>query len=368
MLADSLRQWLDAHADSLDEGPAHAHEVLPRLAQHGLFGLGVPVAEGGQGGSLGDALEAIAGVAGHSLTAGFVFWAQRAFVEYLLQSPNAALRQRWLPGLLQGTQAGATGLSNAMKYLGGIEALQVEAAPVGAAGHAGSGNADGLELRGRVPWATNLVPPGRFVVAVAVSRSDGARPFVAALPGDAAGLQRSADLDLIALRGSHTAALSIEGLQIGPADVIHADANHFLPRVRPAFMGLQLGLCIGLARASLAAASARAGAGRDVLGGPLQQQRHALELATATLHAGLSDGRFLDRPQALFRLRLELNDIVQQSLQLELHASGGRAYHRDQPLGFARRWREAAFIPIVTPSVTQLQGALAGAALATTSS
>ena len=29
MLADSLRQWLDAHADSLDEGPAHAHEVLP---------------------------------------------------------------------------------------------------------------------------------------------------------------------------------------------------------------------------------------------------------------------------------------------------------------------------------------------------
>uniref|UniRef100_A0A2G7SZT6 Acyl-CoA dehydrogenase n=1 Tax=Chryseobacterium sp. B5 TaxID=2050562 RepID=A0A2G7SZT6_9FLAO len=363
MLADSLRQWLDAHADSLDEGPAHAHEVLPRLAQHGLFGLGVPVAEGGQGGSLGDALEAIAGVAGHSLTAGFVFWAQRAFVEYLLQSPNAALRQRWLPGLLQGTQAGATGLSNAMKYLGGIEALQVEATPVGAVGRRRPCTA-----RGACPGATNLVPPGRFVVAVAVSRSDGAKPFVAALPGDAAGLQRSADLDLIALRGSHTAALSIEGLQIGPADVIHADANHFLPRVRPAFMGLQLGLCIGLARASLAAASARAGAGRDVLGGPLQQQRHALELATATLHAGLSDGRFLDRPQALFRLRLELNDIVQQSLQLELHASGGRAYHRDQPLGFARRWREAAFIPIVTPSVTQLQGALAGAALATTSS
>ena len=365
MLADALRQWLDAHADSLDEGPAHAHEVLPRLAQQGLFGLGVPVAEGGQGGSLGDALEAIADVAGHSLTAGFVFWAQRAFVEYLLQSPNAALRQRWLPGLLQGTQAGATGLSNAMKYLGGIEALQVEAAPVG---DVGADSADDLALRGRVPCATNLVPPGRFVVAVAVSRSDGARPFVAALPGDAAGLQRSADLDLIALRGSHTAALSIEGLQIGPADVIHADANHFLPRVRPAFMGLQLGLCIGLARASLAAASARAGAGRDVLAGPLQQQHRALELATATLHAGLSDGRFLDRPQALFRLRLELNDIVQQSLQLELHASGGRAYHRDQPLGFARRWREAAFIPIVTPSVTQLQGALAGAALATTSS
>src|SRR5256885_8451005 len=92
MLADSLRQWLDAHADSLDEGPAHAHEVLPRLAQHGLFGLGVPVAEGGQGGSLGDALEAIAGVAGHSLTAGFVFWAQRAFVEYRSEEHTVELQ------------------------------------------------------------------------------------------------------------------------------------------------------------------------------------------------------------------------------------------------------------------------------------
>ena len=228
-----------------------------------------------------------------------------------------------------------------MKYLGGIEALQVEATPVGTVGAVG---ADGLALRGRVPWATNLVPPGRFVVAVAVSRSDGAR----ALRGRAA--RRCGGPAAQRRPGPDRCAAAIRRrcpsrLQIGPADVIHADANHFLPRVRPAFMGLQLGLCIGLARASLAAASARAGAGRDVLGGPLQQQRHALELATATLHAGLSDGRFLDRPQALFRLRLELNDIVQQSLQLELHASGGRAYHRDQPLGFARRWREAASSP-----------------------
>lgn len=353
MLAETLRQWLDTHAESLDAEARHAPEVLPRLAAEGLFGVGVPVADGGEGGSLQDALESIADVAAHSLTAGFVFWAQRAFIEYLLQSPNEALRERWLADLVQGRRAGATGLSNAMKYLGGIEALQVQARPGEDAGGA-------RQLNGRVPWATNLVP-GRFVVAVAVSRGEGGTPFVAALPGEAPGMARSADLDLIALRGSHTAALAIEDLETGPADLIHADANHFLPRVRPAFMGLQLGLCIGLARASLAAAAARAGAGRDVLAGPLQAQRDALAQATAALHAGLAEGRFLDQPQALFRLRLQLNDIVQQALQLELHASGGRAYHRDQPLGFARRWREAAFIPIVTPSVTQLQGALAGA-------
>ena len=61
---------------------------------------------------------------------------------------------------------------------------------------------------------------------------------------------------------------------------------------------------------------------------------------------------------ALFRLRIALAERVRDALQLELQAGGGRAYHRDQPLGFARRWAESAFIPIVTPSLTQLQGEL----------
>jgi len=43
---------------------------------------------------------------------------------------------------------------------------------------------------------------------------------------------------------------------------------------------------------------------------------------------------------------------------LELQALGGNAYLNTSQTGFARRWREAAFIPILTPSVTQLQSAL----------
>jgi alkylation response protein AidB-like acyl-CoA dehydrogenase len=72
----------------------------------------------------------------------------------------------------------------------------------------------------------------------------------------------------------------------------------------------------------------------------------------------MGDGRFVGAPIPLFRLRIHLAEIAIQAVQLELQASGGRAYHRDQPLCFARRWREAAFIPIVTPSLTQLQGEL----------
>ncbi|MGV8481972.1 acyl-CoA dehydrogenase, partial [Pseudomonas aeruginosa] len=46
------------------------------------------------GGTLADAVERVAAVAARSLTAAFVFWGQRAFIEYLLQSPNQELRQR----------------------------------------------------------------------------------------------------------------------------------------------------------------------------------------------------------------------------------------------------------------------------------
>ena len=49
---------------------------------------------------------------------------------------------------------------------------------------------------------------------------------------------------------------------------------------------------------------------------------------------------------------------MREAVDLELLASGGRAYSRNGGLGFARRWREAAFIPIVTPSLTQLEGEL----------
>jgi hypothetical protein len=126
MAPEAPRDWLAAHAETLDADATQAARVVPRPAEAGLFRLGVPRESGVEGG-IADAIEAIARVAAHSLAAAFTFWGQRAFIEYPLQSPNAALRERWLPSLLDGTRSGATGLSNAMKFLGGIEALAIHA-------------------------------------------------------------------------------------------------------------------------------------------------------------------------------------------------------------------------------------------------
>lgn len=342
----ALQDWLDHHAVELDSGNALADELLPVLARSQLIGASVPITAGGLGGDIRDAVRAIASVAEHSLTAAFVLWGQRTFIEYLLQSPNSALRERELPTLLTGKQAGATGLSNAMKYLCGIESLQVEAQP----------SRDGWILNGKLPWVTNLRTPG-FLAAAAVAAPKGTPPFIAALRSHTQGITRSPDLDLLGLRGSNTAALNVDALELDAAHIIHTDARQFLPQVRPAFLGMQCGLSIGLARASLDSANRHA-ARSTALADQIVDERASLELHASHLLNGLADGRYHHHAAALFRMRIQLANNVQRAVALELQASGGRAYLLPQGAEFARRWHEAAFIPLVTPSVSQLQGEL----------
>lgn len=347
VLPEGLRDWLNAHAPALNDGSANDEALLPALASAGLFAIGVPESFGGAGGRTGNAVDAIAAVAEHSLAAAFVFWGHRAFIEYLLASPNAALRERRLPALLNGTQAGATGLSNAMKFLCGIESLQIEAVREG----------EGWRLDGKLPWVTNLRKSG-FVFAAAVSSRDGEPPLIVALDHDCPGVSRTADLDLIAMRGSNTAALAIDDVRIDADDVIAGDARDWLPRVRPAFLALQCGMSIGLARAALSAAQARCSSARATLQDALDAVGDGLARQVVALHDGLAAGRFVADPAALFRLRIALADTVQRAVQLELQASGGRAYLVDPQFGFARRLQESAFVPVITPSVTQLEGEL----------
>jgi alkylation response protein AidB-like acyl-CoA dehydrogenase len=341
-----LRGWLDTHSDALDQQQDLASEVLPRLADAGLFRIGVPQSLGGTDGDTGDAIEALAEVASHSFTAAFVFWSQRTFIEYLLRSPNAALRTRWLSRLLTGELAGATGLSNAIKHLSQLESLQIRAT-----GRPGAS----WTLRGGLPWITNLRREG-FAVAVAVERTGGASIF--AVPNDVAGVVRSDDLDLIGLRASNTAALSLVDATLGDEFVLADDATAFLAAVRPGFLGLQCGLSIGLARRALTALDAASPATRAVVADDVTALTHELSTQSRRLCEGVRQGTFLAAPDKLFEVRIALAEVVAAAVQLEVQVAGGAGYLRLRG-GTARHGREAAFVPIVTPSIVQLKTELA---------
>lgn len=347
MLDSAFRQWLDANAEAIDQGQCDPHLVLAHIAESQLLRVGVDPALGGSGGDVTDAVEAIAAIASRSLASAFVCWGQRAFIEYLLHSPNQALRERLLPDLLTGELAGATGLSNAMKFLSGIEALQVQARTEG----------DGWTLEGRLHWVTNLRKSG-FVVAAAIEAEAGQAPFVMAIPSSSQGLERSDDLQLMGLQSSSTAALAFHQVALDRTWLLHENAREFLPRVRPAFLALQCGMSIGLTRRALDEVREHLQGRGSFLAEAEQVLRERLENTVGELKQGLLDGRFLNQPAALFKLRITLAESAADAVQMELQASGGKAYLTAYGEGFARRWRESAFVPIVTPSLVQLRAEL----------
>jgi len=353
--APALAAWLDAHAETLDADATLAAEVLPQLAGAGLPRLGVPVELGGSGGTLHDAIDGIADVAGHSFAAAFVLWGQRVFIEYLLQSPNRALRDRLLPTLLTGQLAGATGLSNVMKYLAALEPLQVRAADA-----PGANGQRAWRVTGALPWITNLRQQG-FVAAAAADREAGGPPLIFALASGAPGITRGDDLDLIALRGSNTASLRMDNAPLGEDALLTDDAPTWLAQLRPAFLGLQCGMVLGLTRRSLAAALEGGAGSRAIIGGDAARLTERMDAIAAALNSGLADGAFIDRPARLFELRIALTDVLHEANALELQAGGGLGYLRGRS-SVARRQREAAFVPIVTPSIVQIKHELAAQA------
>ena len=203
---------------------------MPKLAEAGLFGLGVPALLGGTGGHVTDAVAAIAAVSERSLAAGFVFWGHRTFIEYLLQSPNDALRET----AAAGSAGGRRGRRD--------RPFERDEVPLRHRGTADQGQRSDRrrDAHRRQACRGSPICARRDSMSPQPSRATATIPaFVASLSSDDAGLERSADLDLMAMRATNTAALKIDNVRIGADRILHPNASEWLPKVRPAFLGLQ---------------------------------------------------------------------------------------------------------------------------------
>lgn len=250
-----------------------------------------------------------------------------------------------MEGLLSGEYAGATALSNAVKFLSDLEELNVSIV-----------EEDGqLYLKGRLPWVTNA-RADRFLSIFVAGFEDGSRqPLVLAVPSDAENFSRSADLEFVSLQGGNTAALTFNHVPLQKEWILAQDAQDFLAENRPAFLGYQFGLALGLAEKSLEEVEANLSV-RSILREEWEEQVAVLTEIQEQLYRGLlQSGYFVERPKELFQLRIDIVDVVAQSLLLELQASGGRGYLSNSTSGFIRRWNEGAFLPIVSPSAVQLR-------------
>lgn len=351
-LSQHFTQWLAQNANSLNEHNDETDALLARVAEEGVFKIGVPETEGGAGGSNQQAVEITQHLANYSLVAGFISWGQRTVIYSLLKSQNPKPKALWLNDLLSGKLSGGSGLSNAIKFLSGIEELQVKIRET-----------DGkLVLNGRLPWVSNLSKNGFVTVFVAGYETEDKPPVIIALPSNAKGVTRSEELALNGVQGSNTVAVELDNVELSPDWILSDDAQSFIASIRPVFLANQCAMAFGLAEKALNEVEKTLESNRSILEKEYRSQRATLTQLQTELAQGLeNESIFIDNPKALFQIRIAVVDVVAQSLLLELQATGGRGYLAQGGSDFIRRWKEGAFLPVVTPSVLQLKTILQAA-------
>ncbi|WIM86784.1 acyl-CoA dehydrogenase family protein [Candidatus Mycobacterium wuenschmannii] len=335
------RDIVDQIADSatdLDEGARNTRDNLALLAHSGLLGLGAP---DNHDHALPKMAAVIAELAGHCLSTAFSVWAHRMTLEYLTAagtpwSLDAATALTGVGAL------GVTGMASAFKDAAGCGSIEVSATPVGG----------GFRLDGTLRWASNLYPDSIMVTAAQTESGD---KIVVGLPLAAEGVTIGDHFELLALGSTASSSVKLDGVYVGDDRVLSRDIAPFLADVRPTFLVLQSAMCVGLARRCL-----------DEVEPSLSGVNSAFAVEFDDLTAELADieaqvdayaaavgGPGTPAKHDLLTLRLAAADTVSAAAALEIRTAGGKGYARRTDAG--RRFREAAFIPVQSPSEAQLR-------------
>lgn len=338
-----LAEHLAPAAAEIDAGHLYPSDILRGLGGLGAFRQHLP--RGGTA-DLWPAIDAMASIGAVCGSTAFMAWCQDALVWYVANSPNAALRDRFLDGVASGRTLGGTGLSNPMKSFFQIETMKLTATP---------GEREGVNVRGILPWVSNLGPDHLF--GTIASRRDGEAVMVLA---DCARpeLAMTACAPFLGMDGTGTYALQFRDLPV-PADMILADpAKPFVLAIRAGFVLLQTGMGLGLVRdcaAIMREVRPQLGAINsylDVQPETIEAELQALSAEIRSLAATPFD-RSLGYWIRVVQTRLDTSELSLKASQAALLHAGARGYvkaHRAQ-----RRLREAFFVAIVTPATKQLR-------------
>ena len=316
-------------ARATDEADTTPFETLRELGQRGLLDLGLG------GGDLRGQAAVVFDLAAECTATAFSLWGHRSGLEYLdaVGAPVAS-------ELRTGDVPLCSAMAPAFKAAAGIGEIPVTLTRRG----------DHLVLDGTVPWASNLYPDA--VVILPVVREDGHTAIVRTRVA-AHGVSVRPLENLMALNATASGILRLEGVEIdAEQDVLTEDVPGFLATVRGPFLLLQTSFCLGLSAAALTSA-------RENLGGVGEMFREDLEDAVAKQQRLRADLVRLARepraaaPRELLQLRLDAALLTGEATRLEAKIVGGRGYALSSPT--ARRAREAAFLPVQSPTEGHLR-------------
>lgn len=343
LLDAALVEDIRAHAAVLDRGQDSARRSFTALGEAGVLGIGAP---GNRDGRLPVMAEVIRSISGICMSTGFSLWAHRMTVEYLLTAatPFSAVAVR---PLLRGSAMGVTGMAAAFKEAAGCGSVELTATPV----------AGGYRVSGPIRWASNLYPDSTMVTAV---RTEAGERLIVAVPLDTPGVILGEHFDLLALGSTASSYLNFDGAHIADEQVLSRDFDGFLQAVRPTFLVLQSAMCLGLSRTAVRQAGLGLGGVNAVFRANVEAITEKLGAAEDTLAklAAAVGGPAAPSKKELLSLRLAAAELAAASADVEIRTAGGKGYA--SRTSASRRYREAAFIPVQSPSEAQLRWELAG--------
>lgn len=318
-------------ARCVDDNECSPFETLRELGAQGLLDLGLE-------GSIAQQAAVVHDLATECTATAFSLWAHRSSIEYLAATGHEIPR-----GMRDGTEPASSAMAPAFKAAAGIGEITVSLT-----------EQDGrLVLDGTIPWASNLYPEGWIVLPALRRDDDGTETPVIVLTRDQApGVSVKPLQDLMALDATASGILRFESTPIEAQDVLSEDVPAFLAAVRGPFLLLQSSFCLGLAGAALASADeAMTGAAevfrpeRDDVAAEYERVRDAvLRMVESPREQSAKD---------LLQVRLDAALLTGAATRLEGKTVGGKGYAMSSPT--ARRAREAAFLPVQSPTESHLR-------------
>lgn len=319
-------------AEALDNGGLDVRADLARFGSAGFFEAAL------RDDGLPELVSMIEHTAAASLAVGFSLWAHTMAVTYLVHAPAPA-REGRMNALSSGARAGVTAMAAGLKQVAGLGLVPLVA----------DGADDDLRITGPIHWASNVFDDSLIVLPA--RRPDGAT-LVAVVDANLPGITINPAPDLMALGATASTSLRLHGVRVRPDQIITTDLASFVSTIRPTFLLLQTAFCVGVAAAALEGAgqcggnlAEQFGTERAELGEQLHELRDKLFTLAGRSHAaGLAE---------IIRLRLAAATTAVDATRLESTLAGGAGYATRSAAN--RRFREAAFLPIQSPSEGHLR-------------
>lgn len=316
----------------LDRGETDTSEDVRLLGALGLLDRGLAPSP------LTDMVAVIESIAADSLSVAFSVWAHRMTLEYVERGP-ATVRTAFRERLSTGRTIGVTAMAAALRQAAGLGDVPLVAIPVDG----------GIEISGPIRWASNVVDEAIIVLP---ARAEDGATYILAIEASTTGVHIHPAPSLLALGATASTSLTLERVFVPTEQVISTDLERFCREIRPTFLALQTSFCVGIATTSLAESAALLSG----LGEQFVDEHAALASDHASVRTRLYEftGHVDEVPIGeLIRLRLDASHAAVASTRLETTLRGGAGYAIAHPTN--RRFREAAFLPIQSPSEGQLR-------------